>query len=103
MNNSNLTIRTKMLRRYWLYVAINLALFTFASYQAYKLVLALQANGSGDFGQMLYTAFYIAFCLVLVVATIKTTRKTMADLSYFNVTDQIHEWMDSNERQGEQK
>lgn len=103
MNSQKQTPRKKMLVRYWMYVAINLALFIVGSYQAYKLILAVQNNGIESFGQMLYTFFYIAFCLALVVATVKITRKTMADLSYFDVTEQIHEWIDGNERGGEPK
>lgn len=101
MNFRNQTPRMKMLARYWLYLAINLALFSVGSYQAYKLVLTFQTSGIESFQHVLYTFFYIAFCLVLVIATVKTTRKTMADLSYFNVTGQIHEWMDDNERNKE--
>lgn len=97
MSASSMTSRTRMIVRYWLYFAINTALVAISLYQGFKVMAAFQ-NGSALPGSLVYITFYFGFALLLIAFTVKTTLKTMADLSYFNVTEQIHEWMDDNER-----
>lgn len=102
MSASSMTSRTRMIIRYWLYFALNAVLVAISVYQAFKVFATFQ-TGSVVPGSLVYITFYVGFALVLIAFTTKTTMKTMADLSYFNVTEQIHEWMDDNERKGEQQ
>lgn len=102
MSASSMTSRTRMIVRYWLYFTVNAALVAISLYQAFK-VLATLPTGNATPGAFVYLIFYVGFALLLIVFTAKTTTKTMEDLSYFNVTKQIHDWMDDNERKGEQQ
>ena len=101
MNFSTLTPRTLMIIRYWLYVAFNTVFVTIGLYQAGKLYADGLAHNFENSAQIVYLSFYLGICLLLIFSTVQTTKRTIADLRYFNVTEQFQEWMDDSERKGE--